>query len=170
MTYQWTRKLAAFFVRSDPEYDSFVRKHEAKSGKQILFYLSFAFFPGVLAYLLIYPLRPPLMAVTGLSSHYVQFLVLAVMASGWHFLFPPESVKGLRIREPSLSAVTIGAESRGDDSIHLKKTSRNKASLVQSLNGNIGSQSIIPTRSRKCAGMSETMDYVFRSGASFVWH
>ncbi|MBG9791100.1 hypothetical protein ABD76_00550 [Paenibacillus dendritiformis] len=82
----------------------------------------------------------------------------------------PESVKGLRIREPSLSAVTIGAESRGDDSIHLKKTSRNKASLVQSLNGNIGSQSIIPTRSRKCAGMSETMDYVFRSGASFVWH
>lgn len=88
MTYQWTRKLATFFVQSDPEYDSFLRKHEAKSGKQILFYLSFAVFPGVLAYLLIYPLRPLLMAVTGLSSHYVQFLVLAVMASGWHFLFP----------------------------------------------------------------------------------
>lgn len=88
MTNQWTRKLAAFFVQSDPEYDSFVRKHQAKSGKQILFYLSFAVFPGVLAYLLIYPLRPLLMAVTGLSSHYVQFLVLAVMASGWHFLFP----------------------------------------------------------------------------------
>ncbi|WP_187355317.1 CPBP family intramembrane glutamic endopeptidase [Paenibacillus tengchongensis] len=88
MTPAWTRKLAAYFVRSDPEYDKFLREHEAQSRISILFYLGCAILPGFLAYLLIYPLRPWLMELTGLSSHDVQFLVLAVMASGWHILFP----------------------------------------------------------------------------------
>lgn len=88
MTTDWARKAAAFFVKSDPEYDKFLRQHEAKSTKSVVFYLSCAVLPGFLAYLLIYPLRPYLMELTGLSSHYIQFLVLAVMASGWHILFP----------------------------------------------------------------------------------
>ncbi|SMF88891.1 hypothetical protein SAMN05661091_4442 [Paenibacillus uliginis N3/975] len=88
MKTEWTRKIAAFFVKSDPEYESFIHQHEAKSRKEILLYLSYAVLPGLLVYLLIYPLRPLLMSLTGLSSHYVQFLVLAIMASGWHILFP----------------------------------------------------------------------------------
>ncbi len=82
------RKLAALLVRSDPDYDKFLREHEAKNFRQLVLYLSLAVLPGFLAYLLVYPLRSTLMSLTGLSSHYVQFLVLAVMASGWHILFP----------------------------------------------------------------------------------
>ncbi|CQR56573.1 CPBP family intramembrane glutamic endopeptidase [Paenibacillus riograndensis] len=88
MTTNWTRRVTAFFVNRDPEYESFLRQHEAASRRSILFYLSCAILPGFLAYLLIYPLRPRLMELTGLSSHYIQFLVLAVMASGWHIFFP----------------------------------------------------------------------------------
>ncbi|GIO13170.1 hypothetical protein J19TS2_27250 [Cohnella xylanilytica] len=82
------RKLSSFFHKSDPEYEAFLRKHEAKSRGQILWYLSLAVFPGVLMYVLIYPLRETLASWTGLSSHYLQFAILALMASGWHILFP----------------------------------------------------------------------------------
>lgn len=84
----WKSKLKSFFVRSDPEYVAFLRTYQAQSGKQIAFYLLFAILPGFVVYLLIYPLRSSLMAATGLSSHDVQFLVLALMASGWHIFFP----------------------------------------------------------------------------------
>ncbi|WP_410768524.1 CPBP family intramembrane glutamic endopeptidase [Fontibacillus sp. BL9] len=84
----WQHKLSSFFIRKDPKYDQFLNEHQAKTAKQIGLYLSLAIFPGMLAYLLVYPLREPLMELTGLSSHYVQFLVLALMASGWHILFP----------------------------------------------------------------------------------
>lgn len=50
--------------------------------------LGYEFLPGFLSYLMIYPLREKLMSLTGLSSHYIQFLVLVVMSWGWHILFP----------------------------------------------------------------------------------
>ncbi|MFD1176618.1 hypothetical protein ACFQ3W_09940 [Paenibacillus puldeungensis] len=41
----WIRRVTALFVKSDPEYESFLRQHEAKSRKEILFYLSCAVLP-----------------------------------------------------------------------------------------------------------------------------
>lgn len=80
--------LKSFFTRSDPEYVEFLRKYEAKGWKQITGYLLLAIMPGVLAYVLIYPLREPFMQWTGLSGHNAQFVLLALVASVWHVGFP----------------------------------------------------------------------------------
>lgn len=82
------RKFANFFNLSDPNYVRFVRKYEAKTKKQIAFYLFLGLLPGLLAYIFVYPLREPIMEWTGLSATYVQLLALTIMASGWHLIVP----------------------------------------------------------------------------------
>jgi len=82
------QKIIHFFNLSDPDYVSFVRSYEAKTKKQIAFYLFLGLLPGLIAYLFTFPLREPLMRWTGLSSVYVQFIALVVMSIGWHMLFP----------------------------------------------------------------------------------
>ncbi|WP_234414268.1 CPBP family intramembrane glutamic endopeptidase [Paenibacillus sp. CAA11] len=83
----WGR-LKGFVNLEDRQYEHFLRKYEARGWKQLMFYLLLALLPGVLTYILIYHLREPLMELTGLSSHNMQFIILALMASGWHILFP----------------------------------------------------------------------------------
>ncbi|WP_152395291.1 CPBP family intramembrane glutamic endopeptidase [Paenibacillus guangzhouensis] len=82
------QKAKNFFNLQDPEYVAFLRKYEAKGKKQISFYLMLALLPGVLTYFFVYFLREPFMALTGLSSHYTQFVILAIMAAVWHTFFP----------------------------------------------------------------------------------
>lgn len=82
------RQLAGFFVRNDPEYDRFLQEHQAKSPAKIGLYLLLGVLPGLLSYLFIFPLREPLMELTGLSSRYIQFIVLVVMTCGWHIFLP----------------------------------------------------------------------------------
>lgn len=82
------RKFIDFFNLSDPNYVQFIRKYEAKTKKQIAFYLFLGLLPGLIAYLLIFPLRGPMMALTGLSDHLLQAWVLTLMTAGWHLLVP----------------------------------------------------------------------------------
>lgn len=88
MSAAWKTRFTDFFVRKDPEYDLFLKRHQAATRKQISLYLLLGVVPGIITYLLIFPFREPLMELTGLSSHTYQFLILALMASGWHILFP----------------------------------------------------------------------------------
>jgi len=82
------RKFVNFFNLSDPNYVHFVRKFEAKTKKEIAFYLFLGLLPGLFAYLFTYPLREPMMEWLGISAAYVQFFALAVMSIGWHLLVP----------------------------------------------------------------------------------
>jgi len=82
------RKFVDFFNLSDQKYVCFVRKFEAKTKKEIAFYLFLGLLPGLIAYIFIYPLRELMMEWTGLSAHYVQLYVLVLMSAGWHMCVP----------------------------------------------------------------------------------
>lgn len=82
------RKTALSFNLPDPEYVSFLRKYEAKGAKKIAFYLVMGLIPGLLAYVFLFYLREPIMAWTGLSNTYTQYLILATMSIGWHMFVP----------------------------------------------------------------------------------
>ncbi|WP_068620531.1 CPBP family intramembrane glutamic endopeptidase [Paenibacillus tuaregi] len=82
------RRLERFFNLRDPKYTAFLKKHEAADVKQIAFYLMLAVVPGFIAYFLVFHMREPISRLTGWSDHYTQFVILALMASGWHTFFP----------------------------------------------------------------------------------
>ncbi len=87
--------LSGFFLRDDAEFDRVVERHRAQTPAAILFYLAMHLVPGVLAYIGIFHLREPLMAL-GLSNRWAQFAVLASMALGWHLGVP---VLALRLHD-----------------------------------------------------------------------
>lgn len=81
-------KLRAFFIREDPEYEAFVKRHEAKTLGQKIFFILIHLAPGLLGYLAIHYLRLPLMELTGLSSKNVQWLVILALGIGWMIVLP----------------------------------------------------------------------------------
>ena len=64
------QRLRRFFVREDQKFDALVRLHRATGTGQKVFFLAMHLVPGLLAYVGIFWLREPLMALTGLSNRY----------------------------------------------------------------------------------------------------
>ncbi len=96
------QRLRRFFVREDQKFDALVRLHRATGTGQTVFFLAMHLVPGLLAYVGIFWLREPLMALTGLSNRYEQFAVLILMAVGWQVVLTfvlLRFVDGLSFRE-----------------------------------------------------------------------
>lgn len=94
--------LQRFVVRPDPAFEQLVSRHTARSRWATAGYLGLHLLPGVLAYLGLFYAREPLMALTGWSSRYVQFAILAGMALGWHIGLPFAMLRwvdGLSLRD-----------------------------------------------------------------------
>lgn len=80
--------LSRFVSRNDPTYDHLVATHRAHTQKARLFYLALHLIPGIGAYIGLFYLREPLIAMTGWSNRTAQIAMLLVMALGWHLLVP----------------------------------------------------------------------------------
>ncbi len=79
-------KIKNFLIRSDPQYDTFVRKAIPSSKKALILYLVLHLVPGFIAFLELYFLREPFMQLTGLSSMNAQFVFLITIAIGWEII------------------------------------------------------------------------------------
>lgn len=83
-------RLYHFFVRDDPEYQSFVDQYQAKTLRWKLFYLFMHLLPGVLAYVIINipAVYQRALRVTGLSAPMLQGSCLVAVIVFWHSIVP----------------------------------------------------------------------------------
>ena len=80
--------ISRFFKRSDPKYDAYVERYQARSIAGRIFFLLMHLLPGIIAYFLIRNLRTRLMSLTGLSGDTTEYLYVIVITFGWYIVLP----------------------------------------------------------------------------------
>lgn len=84
------QRLLRFLVRDDPEYDTFINQHQAKTLATKTFYLVMHLMPGLVAYLIINvsPVYRFALKTTGLSDTMLQGCTLLAIIAVWHTAVP----------------------------------------------------------------------------------